>query len=410
MADFIPTSNNSIGQILGSSLGKGLAAEHWSTKDVLQQLAQNKALNVAAQHYRALNPGVTEEQAQALVRQPANVQQAAFGYQPQAPQQQQPQMQQQMPQQQQQMQQPNLMQLLQNQPQRQPSFAELEFLRRLPPAAKAKMGPQLPPEQMTQPQMPNAQPNQQMAPPNVGQEPQQQAPSLGEFIGGKLAKPGSKSQQQQSKEDQQFGLDLSKRIDYAPKILKALDDIDTLTNKPDIQWGLIASKVPRSQLNTNTKKLVNKFAQVLAQQVQSASQGRGSDLLRNIIKEGKFTLEDGPEVWREVSSGLRGDVDYDERLYKARHNILKEYGGKPPAELAYLTRERVADQVRNESINQASVQENPKGSNIEELPKPGSPEAQSLEGRALEGPHGPIIYLGGKPYPAIKKGGKWVRR
>lgn len=410
MANFIPTSNNSWQQILGNAAGTGLATEHYSTRDILDNLAKEKALNAQAKHYRTLNPNISLEQAQALVRQPPAVQQAAFGFQPQ--QQQQPQQlqgpqQQQMPQQMQRPQMPsNALQLLQGQQQRQPSIAELEFLRRLPKPMRNQVGGGIPQEQMQEPQQ--APQQMQQAPVQPQQAPvAPQGPNLGEFIGQKLAKPGPKSQEQISKEDQQFGLDLSKRIDYAPKILRGLDEIDKLVEKKDIQWGLIASKAPVSQLNDNTKKLVNKFAQVLAQQVQSAGQGRGSDLLRNIIKEGKFTLEQGPSVWRDVSAGLREDTEYDEKLYKARHDILKEYGGKPPAELAYLTRERVANQTQQEGAHKQSLQNWAQGSEINDLPANDTPEAKALEGRALDSPHGPIIYFGGKQYPAVKKNGKW---
>jgi hypothetical protein len=409
MANFIPTSNNSWQQILGNAVGTGLATEHYSTRDILNNLAQEKALNAQARHYRTLNPNISLEQAQALVRQPPAVQQAAFGYQPQ--QQQQPQQlqgpqQQQMPQQMQQPQMPaNALQLLQGQQQRQPSIAELEFLRRLPKPMRNQVGGGIPQEQM--------QPAPQQVPQQIAAQPQAptipQGPNLGEFIGQRLAKPGPKSQEAISKEDQQFGLDLSKRIEYGRKIEKNLDEIDSLVEKPDINWGLIASKAPISTLNTNTKKLVNKFAQVLGQQVQASSQGRGSDLLRKIIQEGKFTLEQGPEVWREVSAGLREDVEYDNELYKARHNILKEYGGKPPQELAYLTRERAAQNIQNQQTTQASTQANPKGTKIAGLPAAGSEEAKALQGRALKGPHGPVIYLDGVPYPATKKNGKWVK-
>ena len=418
--NFIPRANSSIGQIIGSSF----AREHYSTKDVLQQLAQQKAQDIRANQLKQFMPGASPEQLAAIASFPEKWQQAALqgGYGQQQPQQMQqaqaPQMQQQMPQMQQQPMGLEALQQALHQPQREkfPSYQEQEFLRRMQqqygnqmPQEMQPQLPQVPPEMMQQ--MPNAQPNQQPAAPNVGQPPQQAAPiGFGEALRLGSEKQGVKSQSQISKEDQQFGLELQKKIDSGVDLERDLDRIDKLINNKDINWGFIASKVPIAQLNTDTKKLVNLFSDILVKQTKVAGQGRGSDLLRKMVEAGKFNLEQGPEVWKDISDRLREEVDYDKKLYKTRHDILREYGGKPPAEVGYLTRERVANDVRSEQANKQSLQNWAKGSEIDELPANDTPQAQALEGRALESKYGPVIYLNGKQYPAVKKNGKWTRK
>lgn len=212
------------------------------------------------------------------------------------------------------------------------------------------------------------------------------------------------------KEDVEFGQSLSNRIEQAPRILKLLDEIDELVEKPNIQWGLIASKSPLASLNNNTKKLVVKFNKILSQEIQAEGQGRGSDLMRGIIQSGKFSLDQGPEVWRDVSSGMRGTVEYDKNLYKTRHELRKEFGGKPFGNEAYLTRERVEQQAEAAKRNKESQMTYAKGEEIKGLPKSGSQEAKNLEGRVLKGPHGPIIYEDGVPYHAVKKNGQWEKQ
>lgn len=100
-------------------------------------------------------------------------------------------------------------------------------------------------------------------------------------------------------------------------------------HEKEIQTSVFAAHAPTSFLNEPTRKMKQKMSKILTEMIQSDAQGRGSDLMRRIISEGKLELQQGPAVWREVINELRDEQEDNLRLDEIKNSIRRTLGSTP---------------------------------------------------------------------------------
>jgi len=355
--DFFPLQSES--ERFGSAVAqpfqafaKGLATEHYSTKDILARLADQKAKQVEARHFKKLVPGLSDEQAEAFVNQPQWLQQAATqggylnqpsnnGYlnQQVAPQQQLQQ---------------NALQRLQGAgvpPQLAQQFAGLSPEAQNAVVAKAaSVNPVLAKalqQAQQQPQNPNAQPLQhgQMQAPQAPQAPQ--GPSFAEAVQSGLTAKEKAAEQKLPPTDKKFLENLESKVEFADELLPIIDEIQDLLDEGEYTTGIIASYTPNSILGKfpfgkNTQELDNRLSKLLAKYTQAEGKGRGSDLMRKLIKEGKLGIGQKPEVIQGALDQLRNEQEKIVLTDQARHELFEKNGERYPADIAYKARQLAA--------------------------------------------------------------------
>lgn len=137
-----------------------------------------------------------------------------------------------------------------------------------------------------------------------------------------------------------------KKAELAGPLLKELNAIEDYIDKhgKEISTDIFSANAPDSFLNTPTKELRRKMSAFLNKLIQIESSGRGSDLLRRIISEGKLNLQQGPEAWKEALTELRGEQQDNLRLAELKDEIRKTFG-YTPEDIAGLARETLSTET-----------------------------------------------------------------
>jgi len=143
-------------------------------------------------------------------------------------------------------------------------------------------------------------------------------------------------------ENKKFNEDLDKELLNVTKVDKVLDEVESLLDKVGyFDTGLIGSSKPKTLRSNVAQRLDQEFNKLIVLESKIQGQGRGSDLLRRMVKEGKFSLEQSPEVMRENLRELRGVNQSVRDLGEARKRVLKQAGGEQPEDLSSLVLQEV---------------------------------------------------------------------
>ena len=140
-----------------------------------------------------------------------------------------------------------------------------------------------------------------------------------------------------------FVQDTENKAKLARPLLKELNIIEDYIdeNEKEISTDILSANAPDSFLNRPTKELRRKMSAFLNKLIQIESSGRGSDLLRKVIQEGKLNLQQGPEVWREALNELRDEQQDNLRLSELKDEIRHAYG-KTPEDISGIARDQLA--------------------------------------------------------------------
>lgn len=333
MANFIPALGfgarlgNELGGVLGN-VGQGIGSGiETRTEDILRDLAQRKAETMRADALRQFMPHASQQELQALSSFPEAIQFQALqgGFGQQAPQ--------------------SGLQALQKMPFTPEQVAQLKALpeqQRNQILQKLSQGPSV---------------QQQRQPISLGKSLQRQAQLAGKAgAGPKL-----------SKADEKFDTKVVNDVETAQDIVGLLDSIDEIIDRGDFGYGGGASLVPNALLSTvyneDTQALNNLFNALIVKQSAAESQGRGSDLLRKMIAEGKLSLGQHPEVMKFVSKRLREEQGHKIALGQARDAFYDQYGYAPRAEQTRQLAAKLQQQERKSGKSPFGI-----GSTFEGLP------------------------------------------
>lgn len=148
-----------------------------------------------------------------------------------------------------------------------------------------------------------------------------------------------------SPDAQDFLVKTESKARTARPLLHDLNEIDEYIDKheKDIQTSLFAAHAPTSMLNEPTRKMKQKMSKILTEMIQADAQGRGSDLMRRIISEGKLELQQGPTVWREVINELREEQEDNLQLDEIKNDIRRTLGNVPD-DIGELARSQLAQE------------------------------------------------------------------
>lgn len=144
-------------------------------------------------------------------------------------------------------------------------------------------------------------------------------------------------------------------VEFAEEVLPLLDEVEEIVARGKYKHGaseVLKSKIDPSLLTGDTQTLHNTLQNILTIQSNAASrgQGRGSDLLRKMIAEGKLGIGQEPKTLRHRLDAIKKDV------LKKKHaaSVLAEIeeSGKIPVNLADKVRSRVT--AEQEKFNRLS--------------------------------------------------------
>lgn len=143
--------------------------------------------------------------------------------------------------------------------------------------------------------------------------------------------------------DEKYAERVESRAEVADEIEPILNDIgsilkkgpyDSKKNPEGYNTGLIESYSPISLLkNSTTQDLNNLMNALITKQSTLESQGKGSDLLRNMIKDGKLSLGQTPKSLQNTYERLVKANKEDQDKAKTLEGIISQNEGKSVSNL-----------------------------------------------------------------------------
>jgi hypothetical protein len=331
MADtrWIPSQRSGRAALFGQAFGGGLGE---GIEDVVSQIAQKKAEDIRAKDLKRFMPNASLEDVQALARLGSTVYEPAlrggYGAQPQAQSNPEAMQNPQQPQ----MNAPTPIDFLK-------SFSSLgynippELEKRLAALPEEQVAPiaqkafeslndqqkqrlmqdllakqSLPQQQKPGQGLPLSQEQMQQQPQGIP-TPQQQSPiSLAQALQKQPLNgtTGAKGQAAENKRQDEFNYE----IQFTNEVDDILDEIEKVLARNKYQTGFLTQKWIDAGLLHNvtpdTARLANLFSRLLAKQQSAESQGqRGSNMLRQTIKEGKLSLAQPKSVLKDTFNDIR---------------------------------------------------------------------------------------------------------
>ncbi len=226
----------------------------------------------------------------------------------------------------------------QQQMQQQPDMQEQEMMKYMPEFLKSEESKQaFTPEE-------HAKLSQQFA----QQQPQQQNPSPNQEQpqGVKLSQIGSPKgvnvNVKLSPENQAFIKKSQTAAEYADEITPLLDEVEDILSRGQFETGTysaLKASINPALLEGDTQLLHNTLQNILTKQTsaESQGQGRGSDLLRKMIAEGKLSLGQSPENLESVIKRLRKDIAHKKMVANIGNELVAS--GKVPSNLSEKARQ-----------------------------------------------------------------------
>lgn len=150
--------------------------------------------------------------------------------------------------------------------------------------------------------------------------------------------------------DEKYAERVQNRAEIADEIEPILDNIEQILKKgpyssknPEgFNTGFIESLSPVGLLkNSTTQDLNNLINALITKQATLESQGKGSDLLRNMIKDGKLSLAQKPTSLNNTFERLKKSNEEDQKKAETLQGILQRNEGKSVGNL----REKVKKQL-----------------------------------------------------------------
>lgn len=134
------------------------------------------------------------------------------------------------------------------------------------------------------------------------------------------------------KENTPFKEELRKDIEFGTDIKRVLDNIEQSLGR-GAKTGLIAANSPNFLLDEETQGIRRNLADLVTLSSQAKGQGRGSDLLRKMIKEGKISLDMDPAAIKNAIGEMRSALNFDESVLESADEIIQKNNGKEPKDL-----------------------------------------------------------------------------
>lgn len=143
-------------------------------------------------------------------------------------------------------------------------------------------------------------------------------------------------------ENKDYNEKLSQELNNTSKIDKILDEIEPLLKKVGpLDTGVIGSLRTGGWKSKVAQRLDQEFSRLVVLESKLQGQGRGSDLLRKMVKEGKFSLYQDPEVMKDNLRQLREENQAVRDQAQVRRKIIKEHGGEQPEDLSDLVQQEL---------------------------------------------------------------------
>jgi len=163
-----------------------------------------------------------------------------------------------------------------------------------------------------------------------------------------------------------------------------LDDIKEIIARNNYDTGFVSAltgDLDPSLLTGDSQLLYHRFNALLSKQMAAETTGRGSDLLRGVIKAGKLNLGLEPENIKTLISNL--EREFQRKELESEKTAEYIASGKPPLDLG--------QKVRQEAIKALKVETTKKPLSSAELSKLPKEVLQLKDGQEAIGDDGKVI-------------------
>lgn len=175
-----------------------------------------------------------------------------------------------------------------------------------------------------------------------------QAKAINELRSGKAAKL--------SPQNDRFIKHAETDVEFADEVLPLLDEVEEIVARGQYKRGpaeVLKAKIDPSLLTGDTQALHNTLQNLLTKQAAAETKGgRGSDLLRKMVAEGKLSIGQEPATLEKRLDAIRKDVIKKKHTASVAADIQES--GKVPINLAEKVRSTVkAEQEKFDRLSDA---------------------------------------------------------